>query len=143
MKSITIISEDRVGLLADISYLLGKAKINIEAITVEVVGGKAVIVLTVKNDSKTKQVLEGAGYTTTEANVVVVKLTDEPGELSKITSTLAQEKINIQNVHMLSRDGKSTILAIVVDNPKRATKLLEQYLVNKQENNNNTTPPQG
>ena len=133
MKSITVVAEDRVGLLADISYLLGKAKVNIEAISVDVVAGKAVISLTLRDDIKAKGILENSGYKVAESNVVVVKLSDQPGELSKITNTLAQEKINIENVHMLSKDGKTTILAVVVDKPKRAAKLLEKYLVNKSE----------
>ena len=49
MKSLTIVADDRVGLLSDISYVLGKSKINIESISVDVIGNKAVIVLTIKN----------------------------------------------------------------------------------------------
>ena len=133
MRSITVVAEDRVGLLADISYLLGKAKVNIDSISVDVVAGKAVITLALKDDQKAKTLLENAGYKVAESNVVVIKLSDQPGELSKITNMLAQEKINIENVHMLSRDGNTTVLAIVVDKPKRAMKLLDQYLLNKGE----------
>ncbi|MDO8554119.1 MAG: hypothetical protein Q7S22_04900 [Candidatus Micrarchaeota archaeon] len=133
MKSITVIADDRVGLLADISYLLGKAKINIESIGLEVVAGKAVMSLTLKDPEKAKTVLEHAGYEVTETNMIVVKLNDQPGELGKITSMMAQEKINIENIHMLSKDGKATIIAIKVDKPKRALKLLEPYLVNREE----------
>jgi len=43
MKSITIVSEDRIGLLSDITYILGKARINIEGVDVSVVGGKAIV----------------------------------------------------------------------------------------------------
>jgi len=48
MKDITIIAPDKVGLLADISYILGKARVNIESIAVTSVGGKAVITVLVK-----------------------------------------------------------------------------------------------
>lgn len=133
MKSITVIAEDRVGLLADISYLLGKAKVNIESIGLDIVAKKAVITLTLKDPEKARSVLENAGYKVTEANIIVLKLEDQPGELSKITNMMAHDKINIENMHMLSRDGKTTILAVTVDKPKRAAKILEQYLVNKDE----------
>ncbi|MCX6773186.1 MAG: ACT domain-containing protein [Candidatus Micrarchaeota archaeon] len=52
MKQITIVADDKVGLLADISYILGKARVNIDAISVEVHGGKAIISLTFKDDKK-------------------------------------------------------------------------------------------
>ncbi|MBI2079328.1 ACT domain-containing protein [Candidatus Micrarchaeota archaeon] len=131
MKSITIVSEDRVGLLADISYILGKAKVNIESVSVDVVGGKAVVVITVKDSKKAAVELQKNNYTVSEENVLVVKLQDRPGELSRITNVLAQDKINIQNVHILSRDGKTTILSVMVDKPRKASKVLEEFLLNK------------
>ena len=42
-EEIVITTRNKVGLLADISYLLGHAKVNIEAISVSVAGGKAFI----------------------------------------------------------------------------------------------------
>lgn len=133
MKSITIVADDRVGLLADISYLLGKAKVNIEAISVDVVGKKAVISITVKDSDKAKSVLQNAGFNVTESNSIVVKLIDRPGELSRVTSMLAEQGINIENVHIISRDGTSTILSVVLDKPKKAIKVLDEFLLNKEQ----------
>jgi len=132
MKPITIVSDDKVGLLADISYILGKAKVNIESINVDVVGGKAVISLILSDDAKGKTVLEASGYTVNELNSIVLKLKDQPGELSKITNMLSKDGINIQNVHMLSRDGTSTIITLLVDKPKRAVSILKEYLIVKE-----------
>lgn len=129
MKTITIVSDDKVGLLADISYILAKAGINIESLNVDVVADKAVILLSVKDAEKTRAALEASGYKVSEENMVVVKLSDKPGELSKITKMLAKEGINIENVLMLSRDGKNTVLSIAVDNPKKASNLLKEYLI--------------
>jgi hypothetical protein len=131
MKSLAVVTDDRVGLLADMSYILGKAKINIESLSVDVVGGKAIIVLTVKASDSAENVLRAAGYKVEESNILVLKLQDQPGELNRITNILKKEQISIENVHMLSRDGKSTIIGIVVDKPKKAETLLQQYLVNK------------
>ncbi|MFH2106101.1 MAG: ACT domain-containing protein [Candidatus Micrarchaeota archaeon] len=132
MKSLAVVTEDRVGLLADISYILGKAKINIESLSVDVVGGKAVIILTVNSSDSAEEALRAAGYKVEESNVIVLKLQDQPGELNRITSLLAKEHVSIDNVHILSRDGKCTIIGIVVDKPKKAEVLLEKYLVNKE-----------
>ncbi len=134
MKSITVLADDRVGLLADISYLLGKAKINIESISVDVVAKKAVISLTLKDADKAKVVLENAGFKVSESNSIVVKLVDKPGELSRITAILAEDGINIENAHIVSRDGSNTILSIIVDKPKKALKVLDEFLLNKEQN---------
>ncbi len=131
MKTITVVAEDRVGLLADISYLLGKAKINIESLSVDVIGGKTIISLTLKDTDKAKEALINAGFTVEEPDITLIKLTDQPGELGKITQMLAKEKVNIENVHIVSRNGSETIISLKVDKPRKATKVLESYLVTK------------
>jgi hypothetical protein len=131
MKCVTIIADDKVGLLADMSYVLSKAKINIESINVDVVAGKAIISTCLSDADKGKKVLEQAGYTVEEMNAVVIKLADEPGQLNKITTMLSKEGINIQNVHMLSKDNSTTALSIIVDKPKRASTLLKEFLITK------------
>lgn len=129
MKPITIVVDDRIGLLADISYILGKAKLNIEGVSVSVVGGKAIIVLTVMDADKAGSVLTKNGYKVMESDVLVAKLADKPGELGNITKKLAEHSVNINNVHIISRDGKNTILALIVDKPKKARELLKDLLV--------------
>jgi len=133
MKAVTIVADDKVGLLADISYVLGKAKVNIESISVDVTGGKAVISLMLSDENRGKSVLEASGYTVGELNSIVIKLPDQPGELSRITNSLSKEGVNIQNVSMLSKDGKSTVISVVVDKPKRASALLKDYMIGSEE----------
>src|SRR3989338_4379538 len=132
MKSLTIVADDRVGLLSDISYVLGKSKINIESISVDVIGNKAVIVLTIKNSDKAREVLTGSGYSIEEDSVLVLKLDDKPGELNRITSLLADSGISIQNVQILSRDGSQTVIGVVVDKPKKAEKILSDFLLTRE-----------
>ncbi len=129
MSTITLISDDKVGLLADISYVLGKAKVNIESISVEVIADKAFISLSLSDLDKGKKVLEGSGYEVAEKNSIVVKLKDEPGELARITELLSKEKVNIGNVHMLSRNPGCAVISLSVDKPRKATNLLDEYLV--------------
>lgn len=133
MKTITIIADDRIGLLSDITYILGKAKINIESIDVTAVGGKGVIHLTIKDAEKARQVLGNNGYTVMESNVLIVKLKDRPGELANITKTLSDAGIDIKNVHVISRDSLYTVLAVVVDKVNKARELLKDYLVEEEE----------
>jgi hypothetical protein len=129
MKSITIVADDKVGLLADISYILAKESINIESLNVDVISDKAVIILNVKEGDKARTALEASGYNVTEENMVIVKLDDKPGELSRITKMLASEGVNIDNVLILTRDGKNTVLSLAVDNTKKASEILKDCLI--------------
>ena len=129
MKTITIVADDKVGLLADVSYILGKAKVNIESISGDVVSDKSIIMLSLSDAPKGKEVLEASGYKVAEVNSIVLKLKDEPGELGRVTNKLSGEGVSIKNVNMLSKDGKQTVLSVCVDKPKRASTLLQEYLL--------------
>ncbi len=133
MKDITIIAPDKVGLLADISYILGKARVNIESLAVTSVGGKAIITVLVKNSQKATDVLSRNGFEVSSGNVIFLKLADEPGKLSEVAKMLADNKISVGNLNLISKDGKHTIVGVTVDRPRKAKKVLEEYLVENAE----------
>ncbi|MBM3229510.1 ACT domain-containing protein [Candidatus Parvarchaeota archaeon] len=129
MKQLIVVAEDRVGLLADISYLLGKAKINIEIINVGIVGTKAVVQLFVTDDKKAREVLAANNYEILTADVLLVKIPDTPGELSKLAKILADNGINIEIVNTITRSKTHALYSLKVDKPKKAEKLLKGYIV--------------
>ena len=129
MKQITIVAEDKVGVLADITYILGKARINIESLSVEVHEGKAVVNLTVKDERRAASLLSANGYRVLESEIIVVKLKDEPGQLSEISGLLQKNGVGIQSLYLLARGGGFALDALKVDKPKKAAKLLSPYLV--------------
>lgn len=133
MKDVTVIAPDKVGLLADISYILGKARVNIESIAVTSVGGKSIITVLVKNSQKAMDVLQRNGFKVSSGNVIFVKLEDKPGRLSEIAKMLADQKISVENLNLISRDGKNTIVGIAVSRPRKAKKVLAEYLVENTE----------
>jgi hypothetical protein len=129
MRSITIISEDRVGLLADISYILGKSNINIDGLNVDVVGKKAIIALVIKDPKRAAGVLHRNGYQTAEMDSIVVKIPNEPGELGRVAENLSKERVNVENMHLLSSDSNGGVFALTVDKPRKASKLLSHILI--------------
>jgi hypothetical protein len=133
MKQIILVENDRVGLLADISYILAKNKLNIENISVNVLGNKVVLVLTTNDIKKAASVLSESGYKTISEDFIAVKLDDTPGELNKITTMLADAGITIYNVSVLTRDTKDTIVALKVARQKKAREILKKYLVENEE----------
>jgi len=128
MKQVVVLVEDKVGILADISYILGKAKINIDSISATTIGTKGVITLTVSDEKRTKEVLENNGYKIYSSDVLVVKLEDKPGELAKVSKMLADDKVNIENVHVLTKDKSHALYALKVDKMAKAQKILKDYL---------------
>jgi len=127
MKSVTIVSEDRVGLLADISYILGKSNVNIDGLSVDVLGGKAVIALEVKDPRKAQDILSRNGFDTTPPEAIVIKVANQ--SMEKITEMLEMEKISVQALNMLSSDKSDGIFALNVDKPRKAHKMLGPFML--------------
>jgi len=127
MKSITIVADDRVGLLADISYILGKSNVNIDGLYVDVIGGRAVINMEVKDPKKAADVLVRNGFKTMDPSSIVIKVSNN--SMEKITEMLEVEKISVKDLSMLSSDSSEGIFAINVDKPRKATKMLSPFML--------------
>lgn len=129
MRQINVLVDEKVGIIADISYILGKAKINIEAISVGVIGNKAVISITVKDDKRAKELLEANSYKVLSSDVLAVKIPDQPGSLAQITKLLVDGGVNITNVHVITKGGGNALMAVQVDKQAKAEKLLAGYII--------------
>lgn len=129
MKTVVVVAEDRVGLLSDISYILGKSNINIEGLTVEVVGKKAVMAFTVKDYWRARMVLEKNKFMVAESESLVVKLPNRSGVLDMLADRLANESISIENLHTLSSDGDGGVFALNVDKPRKAVRIMSDILL--------------
>jgi hypothetical protein len=129
VKSIAVVAEDRVGLLADISYILGKSGLNLDGLMVDVVGGKAVISLETKDVAKAKKILETNGFATTDTGSIVIKVNDHIRAVEQISEILEAEKVRIRNMTMLSSDSNGGIYSIKVDKPRKANRILDSFLL--------------
>ena len=57
--------------------------------------------------------------------MVTVLLENHAGELENVAGKLAQANVNVQALYVVGLDGDLVDLALVVDDPKKAKKLLE------------------
>jgi hypothetical protein len=129
MKQITLIVDDKVGALADLSYVLGKSHINIESVSAEAHGGKAVINLLLDDERKAQSILKANGYKILSSEMMVIKIRDEPGTLSDVSQRLKDAGVNIESLFLLSRGDGYSLDALKVDKPILAKKALERYLL--------------
>ncbi len=127
MKPLTILSDDRVGLLADISYILGKSGINIDGLVVDVLGGKAVICVEVKDSQKAGETLSRNNFKVLPPETIVIKVPhDSEGEITEI---LDSDKVSLIEMKKLASDSSHGIFAITVDKPRKANKVLDQFVL--------------
>ena len=130
MRSITVVSDNRHGVLADISYVLGKSGIDIDGLNVDVVGDKAVIAMGFKDAKRAGEVLEQNGFKTANAEAIIVKGSHNEA-LLEIARTLEHGKVRVRRLLTLCSDTGNYIFAINVDKPRRAFRLLDHYVVNR------------
>jgi len=128
MRELIIVAKDRVGLLAQISKILGDNNINIDSVGVETVGKDAVIHLVASNEEQAVKLLEKAGFKVTASDTLLLKIEDQPGELAKVALTLAEAGINIRSVLFLRKEDSKGVFAVKVNKPEKAAELLKDYL---------------
>lgn len=129
MKELIVLAKDRMGLLADVTYILGNAKINIESMNATVVNDNAVLFIGVKNEKKAKELLEKNGLKVMAHNTLIIRLNNVPGEMSKIARMLADNKVNIISVVLLGDEKNHQIYALMVERIRKAKLLLKDVIV--------------
>jgi len=101
MKEITVVSENRVGVLADVCEALGSVGVNIEAISAQAILDKAVIRIITNDETTAMGALEKAGLKPSASEILTVKLRNRPGELAKLARRIAASAIDIESVYIV------------------------------------------
>ncbi len=114
MKELVVVAQNQVGVLADVSEALGNVGVNIDAISAyESKGDAHFRVVTADPQTAKKALMKIPSITSVhEADVVVFRLSNRPGELGKLTRKIANRKINLESVYILSRTTDFTEVAV-------------------------------
>ncbi|MFH1221564.1 MAG: ACT domain-containing protein [Candidatus Micrarchaeota archaeon] len=114
MKEVTIVAKNEVGALAQVAEALGTVGVNIEAISAYGKDGEAIFrVITTDALTASKVVSKvSAVKKVSEADVIVLKMMNRPGELGKITRKLANRGINLESLYIVSRKPDFTEVAL-------------------------------
>lgn len=129
MKHITVVAEDRTGLLAEVTQLMEQANINIESIAANEDHGIAYIGLEVDRYDDALTALNDAGMQAMPAEVVLVRVADHPGGLAKISRRLADENINIRGMSLLERGNGWCTVAVTTNDQLRTREVLKDTVV--------------
>jgi len=131
MKQLTILTENKPGILAKVASLLGGQGVNMESITAETFADSAIIHVITSDFNTAKSLVEKNGFKTVDSEILLFEIIDRPGELGKVATYLANEGINIENIYLLSRKKDKAVLAMKLNDPVKAKQLFKNYLVEK------------
>ncbi len=126
---ISVISENRAGVLAEIADALGSANINIDAINGEGLGEIGIIRLITNDPKRTSEILQKKNFKVVESEVFLIEVPNKPGQLKKICDVLAKKKINIEFIYQqVSEDRENAVVMIKVNEnyKSKAMEILEE-----------------
>jgi len=112
------LTEDRPGALAGVVQALSRSGVNVEGIA-EIEG---VVHVLARDPGAARSALRARGYQIErELEVLVMPMTDRPGELTMIIQRLAEASVNLRFVYLAT----STRVVIGTDDVMRARAALE------------------
>ena len=81
---------------------------------------RGAIILTADNYDRALYVLNQAGFKAVGDDPLVVRLPDEPGALANVAGSLKDAGVNIESMHILSRQAGYAMIALKTDDRPRA-----------------------
>ena len=95
-KQLTVSVENRPGMLGEVGSALGAKKVNIVAFMATVTDNRGTIRMVVDKPAAARRVFADHRWETTEGEVLLVALPDQPGSLGRIAHKLREASVNIE-----------------------------------------------
>ncbi|MBM4246857.1 MAG: ACT domain-containing protein [Deltaproteobacteria bacterium] len=125
-RQLSLIIDNRPGVLAKVCGDLAQAKIDIRAINVENLVDHSAVRVIVDDPDKATHLLGAAGVLVFENEVLAISVDNKPGSLVALARRLGTARVNIDYMYGSTPDrGKATIY-LRVNNPKRALDALKR-----------------
>ncbi|OEU62204.1 MAG: amino acid-binding protein [Desulfuromonadales bacterium C00003094] len=111
VQQISVFIENRTGRLAQATLALGKAEVNIRALSLAETSDFGILRLIVDRTDLAKEVLTGQGFTVDKTEVVAVQVPDQPMGLGHILQILDAALITVEYLYaFIERCGDNAII---------------------------------
>lgn len=129
MKMLTVVAEDRPGLMVEITSVLEEAGIEIVDFAGQTLAGTAVLNLRAEPLDEAFRRLSAAGFRVVSHDHVLVRLENHPGALGELSRLLAEARIDVRGMHIVGRQQAASIVALETPDADRARDVLGDRLV--------------
>lgn len=126
MEEFTIFVKNQPGQLARITDALSRNGVNIESLVTEGTREDGTIKVVTSDANTTKRALEQARISFQTKEVLVVKILNRPGELTKVTKKMGAANVNVESIYLLG-DEK---FAVRANDMKKLREVLKEDLLN-------------
>ncbi len=126
VEQLSIFLENKSGRLAEVTRVLGKAGVNIRALSVAETSDFGILRLIVNNIDKALDALKNSNFTVSRTEVIAVEVPDKPGGLSEILDILENNKVNVEYMYAFVEGSSDNALIVFrFDDNNRAIEILE------------------
>ena len=126
VKLLSFALPNKIGQLAAVAGLLGKADVSVMALRLGESGSNADCVLAVKNPAKAKKALTPLGVDVKEQDALCIEMPNKAGRLEKVTKKLAAAGVNIQAAWGTAYTGKTASCIFMTSDDKKAIAALKK-----------------
>ncbi len=121
VKQISVFLENRSGRLYELCDALGKAGINMRALSIGEAADFGIVRMIVNNPAAARKMLADAGFTVAETDVLAVEIPDVPGGLAQVLGALKEKDINVEYAYaFVARSGDKAIVSMRVEDVEAA-----------------------
>jgi len=128
MKQITVLVRNEIGVAAQITSILAERGVNIEAIDIEGMEDRGVVVLTVDHYDEALRTLRDHGFKAITQDTLLIRLEDRPGALAEIAVRLKDAGLDLRSMHIARRERGVTLASLVTSDQARAADVLRDVL---------------
>lgn len=127
VEQISIFIENKSGRLAEVSRILGEAKVNIRALSLADTSDFGILRLIVDDTNLALQELKSHSFTVNKTEVIGVEVPDAPGGLCSILETLDKNQINVEYMYaFVERSSGNAVIIFRFDNIDEAIRVLTE-----------------
>lgn len=120
INQISVFVENKSGRLADITETLGKANVDIRALSVADTTDFGILRLIVDKPDTACMVLKDKGLTVSLTKVIAISVDDTPGSFAKAMRVLADNGMDVEYMYafITREDGRAYVILRVDDNER-------------------------
>ncbi len=124
---LTVPVENKPGMLARVSGILTREKINIRAITISSFGDKGFFNILVDDPKLALKALTKEGVQASLKEIIAVVIDDRPGGMDRLVQLMGKAGINIENAYgFVLESNKSAVFVIDVSDLEGVQKILKE-----------------
>ena len=125
LQQISVFFENRPGVLAELTALLGEGGVNIRALSIAESRDFGVVRMIVPDPASVAALLDEKGYSIQIMEVLALEVADEPGGLGKALRELAEERLNVDYLYtFMNKLSENAVIVLRIDNLDYARSVL-------------------